>query len=144
MAAPIKNNNDQKGATGISNEDFPESISVKTKFETKKPSKEIDIMNISADDLKSIRQQDPFLYYSIPGVRSANLLMMDIDDTNLGASELLNRASISRPPRLESNQDQNTDESQKVARSSCISFECYPDMILDDEIPSDGEEWRRH
>ena len=75
----------------------------------KKPKKEVDIKNItSRDDLKSIQTQDPFMYYSIPEVRSARVLMKDIDMSNLS-------------PR-----------SQKVSRRTCISFECHPDLLFED------------
>ena len=44
------------------------------------PRRQLNLENItSLDDLKSIQQQDPFMYYSIPGVRSAKVLMRDID-----------------------------------------------------------------
>ena len=86
-----------------------ESITVPTKLMEKKPKKEVDIKNItSRDDLKSIQTQDPFMYYSIPEVRSANVLMRDIDMSNLS-------------PR-----------SQKVSRRTCISFECHPDLLYED------------
>ena len=85
-----------------------ESIVVPTKLMDEKPKKEVDIKNItSQDDLKSIQKQDPFMYYSIPEVRSARVLMRDIDMSNLS-------------PR-----------SQKVSRSTCISFECHPDLLLE-------------
>mmetsp|Transcript_17015 Transcript_17015/g.35771 ORF Transcript_17015/g.35771 Transcript_17015/m.35771 type:complete len:100 (+) Transcript_17015:403-702(+) len=50
--------------------------------------KKLNTSNISAKELNSIQKQDPFMYYSIPGVRSARMLMQDIDTSNLGASPL--------------------------------------------------------
>ena len=86
-----------------------ESIMVPTKLMDEKPKKTVDIKNIrSLDDLNSIQKQDPFMYYSIPEVRSAKMLMRDIDMSNLS-------------PR-----------SQKVSRSTCISFECHPDLLYED------------
>ena len=132
----------------VSNEDWPEIISptrvgdhlkMKIKFDTKQSRKEIDIKNISADDLKSIQRNDPFLYYSIPGVRSATLLMKDIDETNIGVSELTRSHSSSCPSRLE-NGVGKSDELEKVTRSTCISFECHPDRILEDDFPLEGDE----
>ena len=98
----------------------------------KKPKKEIDIRNISTDDLKSIQRQDPFMYYSIPGVRSAKLFMKEIDSSNLG----LNRNCGSCPSRLGSVHD-NAPEPHKVTRSSCISFECHPDLLLEGLLDAD-------
>ena len=66
---------------------------VKTALTPKKPKKEVNLTKIDADDLASIQAQDPFLYYSIPGVRSARLLMEDVDLLNLESSRL---ARISR------------------------------------------------
>ena len=139
--------NDQQGMADVSNEDWPEIISptrvgdhlkMKIKFDTKQSRKEIDIKNISADDLKSIQRNDPFLYYSIPGVRSAKLLMKDIDGTNIGVSELT-RSHVSCPSRLENGVFSMSNQSKKVTRSTCISFECHPDMILEDDFPLEGD-----
>jgi len=81
-----------------------------------KPKKTIDIRHItSLDDLKSIKKQDSFMYYSIPGVRKATVLMQDIDTANLG------RAAQDGAPQA----------SQKALRSTCISFECHPDLLLE-------------
>jgi len=118
------------------NEEWPEIISVarigqrqivKTELGAKK-TKKLDIKNISADDLKSIQKKDPFMYYSIPGVRSAKVLMKDIDTSNLKASGIRN--CISCPSRLQTVQDKA--QSQTVTRSSRISFECHPDLLLED------------
>ena len=71
---------------------------IPTAKEPKKLKKEIDIKNITAEDLENIHRQDPFLYYSIPGVRSAKVLMKEVDTSNLGASAL-NRNSMPCPLR---------------------------------------------
>ena len=94
-----------------------ESITVPSKLADEKPKKEVDLKHItSLDELKSIQKQDPFMYFSIPGVRSAQVLMKDIDMSNLlGASAEAGR-------------------SQKVSRMTCISFECHPDLLLDDSL----------
>ena len=96
--------------------------------EPKKLKKEIDIKNITAEDLENIHRQDPFLYYSIPGVRSAKVLMKEVDTSNLGASAL-NRNSMCPL----------TPQSQKVTRSSCVSFECHPDLLLHDLLNDDDD-----
>ena len=50
-----------------------------------KPKKTIDLRHItSLNDLKSIKKQDSFMYYSISGVRKAAVLMQDTDTANLG------------------------------------------------------------
>eukprot|EP01083_Nonionella_stella_P134993 410644_1 len=66
------------------------AIAVKT-F-TNKPSKQLDLTKIHTQaDLDTIKSQDPFMYYSIPGVRSAKVLFnddMDIDTAGLSQLEL--------------------------------------------------------
>mmetsp|Transcript_32785 Transcript_32785/g.62637 ORF Transcript_32785/g.62637 Transcript_32785/m.62637 type:complete len:138 (+) Transcript_32785:164-577(+) len=87
-----------------------------------KPRK-LNTSNISASELSSIQKQDPFMYYSIPGVRSAMMLMQDVDTSNLGASTFRAR---------ETDHDDETRASQTVVtRSSCISFECHPDLLIE-------------
>ena len=103
-----------------------ESISVPTKTTDDKPKKTVDLKYItSLDDLKSIKKQDPFMYYSIPGARKATVLMQEaIDLSNLiGAGQAV--------------QDETPQASQKVSRSSRISFECHPDLLLADNMLND-------
>ena len=84
-----------------------------------KPKKTVDLNHISnLEDLKSIKEQDSFMYYSIPGVRKATVLMQDIDMTNLiGAPEQV-------APQV----------SQKVSRKSRVSFECHPDLLIENYL----------
>ena len=78
---------------------------------SKKPKKELDISSIKANELKSVKLQDPFMYYSIPGVRSATLLMNEVDLSDLKGSESSNL------------------KDGKVTRKSSI---CHPDLLLED------------
>ena len=154
-----------------SNDVEAEFISVQTvtvKTIPTKPKREININNIkSIDDLQSIKRQDPFMYYSIPGVRSAKILMKDdsdIDTSNLGVSSLKSmRNCTSCPSRIptsntktkrrtvrqqgstknddwDQQEEQASPPSQKIERSTCISFECYPDLLLDDDLFDDDED----
>lgn len=149
--------------TSSSNNNEAEFISVQT-FKVKtiptKPKREININDInSIDDLQSIKRQDPFMYYSIPGVRSAKMLMKDdndIDTSNLGVSSLKMRTCTSRissntntktrrTVRRDSTKnddcwDQQQQSSDKIERSTCISFECYPDLLLEDEDLFDDDD----
>jgi len=103
---------------------------VRTKLAAKEP-KTMDIVeNISPDDLESIHRDDPFMYFSIPGVRMAKVLMKDIDLANLGSTGHSSSPSSSdKGPKH-----------QKVSRSTCISFECHPDLILEDLMEYGPEE----
>ena len=37
------------------------------------------VTNMGLQDLRSLKQQDSFLYYSIPGVRSAKMLFKEVE-----------------------------------------------------------------
>ena len=104
---------------------------VKTKTIDDGPKKQIDIKDISANDLVSIKREDPFMYYSIPGVRISKMLMKDVDTSDLSASSTIKRSCFSSPSRLETVQGK---AQETVVRKSCISFECHPDLLLDDEF----------
>ena len=98
-----------------------EIISVPTKTDDNIPKKTVDLKNItSLDNLKSIHKQDPFMYYSIPEVHRATVLMQDIDLTNI----------LGGAPAQEA-QDETPHASQKVSRSTRISFECHPDLLFE-------------
>ena len=47
------------------------------------PQDKIDISKLNEDELKNLKTQDPFLYYSIPGVNKAELSGMPVDHTKV-------------------------------------------------------------
>ena len=93
--------------------------------------KVIDTRSLKGEDLKTLKKQDPFLYFSIPAVRTAALLNRDVDMSSLQSFQ--SRCSRGRmggascPSWIE-----YTPNTTKVERRSCISFECYPDLLLED------------
>ena len=128
-----------------------------------KPKQQLSLTSITTlSDLKSIKSQDPFMYYSIPGVRSAKVIFkddMDIDTRTLHMSSIRQQEEGTRrrsaPDRIESTvygwedddedgisqeeQPQAQDEEeeselleQKVTRNTRVSFECHPGLLLDD------------
>ena len=99
--------------------------------------KVIGLKDIDASDLKSIKEQDPFLYYSIPGVRSAELLGKDIDTSDLGTCQF--KSASCCPTRSQRRQIRG--RSHTVTRSTRISFECHPDLLYDDVFSSSEEDW---
>jgi len=146
--------------------DQPEQfITIAVKTFTNRPTKRLDLSTVNSQaDLDTLKSQDPFMYYSIPGVRSAKMLFnddMDIDTTRL--SEAQDGESVRRrscPDRIETTIDDESDSSsdesscapsapqeepqcqrqafKKVTRETRISFECHPDLLLEDildEIP---------
>jgi len=69
--------------------------------------------SLNEENLKSLKQEDPFLYYSIPSVRRAAVF---------GNKCTTDVSSL----------QQSTNSSWvEVQRRSCISFECHTDLILE-------------
>ena len=75
---------------------------------------------ITEQDLESLKKQDPFLYYSIPGVRDATVLL-EHADLHQVAQNGLQTSRTSEPVA-------------KVQRCRRLSFECHPDLLLRDLI----------
>ena len=99
--------------------------------------KAIDLREIkTVDDLETIKKQDPFMYFSIPAVKSARMLMREVDTSNLEASAL-SRNCISCPSRLETMQHESLQ--QKVTRTTRVSVECHPDLLFEDIMNEDED-----
>ena len=90
--------------------------------------REVDISNLSPEDLQSLKEQDPFLYYSIPGVRRASLRLEDIDTSKLLEDDQPQPRRSSCPARVESR------PSTTVKRCTRVSFECHTDVLLEDML----------
>mmetsp|Transcript_34134 Transcript_34134/g.71859 ORF Transcript_34134/g.71859 Transcript_34134/m.71859 type:complete len:160 (-) Transcript_34134:138-617(-) len=127
----------QEQLTSIMNSQEPISTTTCMKLETeaKKKPVQVSLKPIDADDLKSIKKDDPFLYYSIPEVRKAAMVGRHIGVSELGGI-------------LDTMNDKGQSESV-VKRQTRISFECPLDVCLMDELglsddefeDSDGEEF---
>ena len=117
-----------KCLSGINEMKIGQPITVKTAQPTadKTPKKIIDLGNTSSEDLKSIKKLDPFMFHSIPGARCSSMLMQDIDTTCLVGTSSSRRSSC--PGRFQSAQ------SNEVTRSTCISVEAHPDLLLEDDL----------
>ena len=95
----------------------------------------VDTKHLSAQDLKTLKKQDPFLYYSLPpsSVRR-NAATAD------GAGRNSDMDYMSSPLIGKSTSTPTTKStSTKVERRSCISFECHPDLLLEDELLNDDD-----
>jgi hypothetical protein len=97
---------------------------------------EVDVnVAISAQDLQAIKKQDPFLYYSIPGVRDAAVhFNADAVDMHQLAQEGLRRNGASYPASIQS---ATASDTAKVKRCTRVSFECHTDLLLNDLIDDD-------
>ena len=94
---------------------------------------QVDVDNsISEQDLESLKKQDPFLYYSIPGVRDATVRFKRADMHQIVQNGL--RRCQSCP---ESSKASGTSCSEppapviRVQRHTRLSFERHPDLLLD-------------
>ena len=74
------------------------------------------------------------MYYSIPGVRSAEVLMKD--DTNVDTSV---SSSSANDWDQQYQEEQSSQSTHKIARKTCLSFECHPDLLLDDDSLFDDD-----
>ena len=70
---------------------------------------EIDISTLSAEDLQSLKQDDPFLYYSIPVVRRA---AFSRDEPDMSPTSVRGSTIVKRRTR--------------------VSYECHTDLLMDD------------
>ena len=103
----------------------------------------IDTDELSEEDLKTLKKQDPFLYYSIPAVRNAAVRNREVDMASLrsGSGDTSRQASScsvqlddfeSYASSAAAAAATTTSTSTKVERKSCISFEGHVDLLLED------------
>ena len=84
--------------------------------------KEVDISNISHEDLQALREKDAFLYYSIPSVRRDELGFSDPSHSS--------KALDSQAPAA-------AEASTTVKRCTRVSFECHTDLLMEDYLSED-------
>ena len=99
------------------------SVPTKGSKETEESSEQqkkviVDTRYLSAQDLKTLKKQDPFLYYSLPSSVRRNAGKNKDMDYMYMSSPLIGKSST---------------PTTKVERRSCISFECHTDLLLEDE-----------
>eukprot|EP00984_Skeletonema_dohrnii_P011479 scaffold4587_cov144-Skeletonema_dohrnii-CCMP3373.AAC.4 len=110
------------------NGDFVTTLTVPTKGAAstdEAPQRVINTRNLSEEDLKALRKQDPFLYYSIQSARNAALRR----NFSADLTALYNQEEVARSRRASC---PSRVESTMVERKSCISFERHPDLLLED------------
>ena len=100
--------------------------------------------SISEQDLKSLKKQDPFLYYSIPGVRDATVRLKRTDDMHQIVQNGLRRCqSCPESSKASSGTPRRSEPPApvaKVQRRTRLSFERHPDLLWDgtDDIADMG------
>mmetsp|Transcript_35497 Transcript_35497/g.52164 ORF Transcript_35497/g.52164 Transcript_35497/m.52164 type:complete len:158 (+) Transcript_35497:137-610(+) len=116
MSPPQRNNNK---AIDTANEEWPEiQTTLVSRLAPAAPTpKEVNVNNsLSAQDLKSLKKRDPFLYYSIPGVRDATIRLehADVDMHQIAQNGLKRCCQTSF----------TSEPVAKVKRCTRVSFEC--------------------
>ena len=92
---------------------------------------EVDISNLTAEDLQAMKEHDAFLYYSIPSVRRAQLRLQDVDMSRLEQEDDL--SMIQRQKRSSSSSRiESTPSNTTVKRQTRLSFECHTDLLMED------------
>lgn len=86
-----------------------------------KPLKTLDVDRITSDDLAALKTSDPFMYYSIPSIREAELRCESVN-----ISTIIPAADGSRA---------RADEG-KVTRQTRVSFECSPAKLILQDFPA--------
>ena len=113
------------------------SVPTKGSKEAEEPSQKIivDTKHLTAQDLKTLKKQDPFLYYSLPSSVRRNTATADgagrNSDMGCMSSPLIGKSSTPTPTTKST--------STKVERRSCISAECHTDLLLEDEWLNDAD-----
>ncbi|KAL7464515.1 hypothetical protein ACHAXS_004850 [Conticribra weissflogii] len=99
----------------------------------------IDITSLATnEDLAMLKEQDPFLYYSIPCIRNAEMKLHAVDISCLKKNSVVGqKRSISCPSRI---QYQAVEESKIVSRKTCLSFEYHVDKLLSDYYLTNEDE----
>ncbi|KAL7429265.1 hypothetical protein ACHAXM_001613 [Skeletonema potamos] len=92
------------------------------------PKRVVDVSDLSEEDLKTLKKQDPFLYYSIPRA----LRNSAVDLTNLSSQNFaqIRRASCPSPSLIKLSSSSSS--TNIVQRKSCISFEVHADLLLEE------------
>eukprot|EP00984_Skeletonema_dohrnii_P022245 scaffold11365_cov78-Skeletonema_dohrnii-CCMP3373.AAC.2 len=133
--SPSQRNNNKTIDTA--NEEWPEIQTLVSRLAPEAPTpQEVNVNNsLSAQDLKSLKKKDPFLYYSIPGVRDATVRLERDVDMHQIAQNGLKRHCQSCPAKMQTSSI--SEPVAKVKRCTRVSFECHTDLLLDLDDMSD-------
>ena len=116
-----------------------ESIVVPTNASSPEQREVFDISNLSNEDLQALRKKDPFLYYSIPSVRRAELGFNDSSCSCSCSSKGLD-SSVSAAAVSDDYNDKSS-ASTTVKRCTRVSFECHADLLLEEYLSELDEQF---
>eukprot|EP00569_Conticribra_weissflogii_P007134 CAMPEP_0171343664 /NCGR_PEP_ID=MMETSP0878-20121228/17728_1 /TAXON_ID=67004 /ORGANISM="Thalassiosira weissflogii, Strain CCMP1336" /LENGTH=183 /DNA_ID=CAMNT_0011846667 /DNA_START=156 /DNA_END=707 /DNA_ORIENTATION=- len=93
---------------------------------------------VTNDDLAALKEDDPFLYYSIPSVRDLEMKLREVDTSCLKESSTRRPRSASCPPRVEVHP--TVKNPKIVSRKTCLSLEGHMNKVLSDYFLADYED----
>ncbi|KAL3776282.1 hypothetical protein HJC23_003152 [Cyclotella cryptica] len=100
-------------------------------FPVKAPPREMDVEDLTNSDVAALKKSDPFMYYSIPSLRSATLRGEDVNE-----SAVLNLMPRRGSKRSETESQRDVASKRTVSRRTRISAECHPDLLMEDIFPT--------
>jgi hypothetical protein len=119
----------RRGSFEANDSEFTETIVCATVFE-KTSTKQVDTRRLSSSGAASLKAQDPFMYYSVPTLRRASYLKMDLPTFQAAAS--------AGPADMETDDSSSNQGSTVVRRQSRVSTECHPDYLFTDFYTNDN------
>ena len=113
----------------VTDEGWPEISTLVSRLSPADPTpREVNVStSLSAQDLKSLKKSDPFLYYSIPGVLDA-AVRTELVDMHQIAQNGLKEHCQSCPASIQT----TSEPVAKVKRCTRMSFECHIDLLFDE------------
>ena len=108
-----------------------------TRRSIEKKTEKVDLKNLSTSDLKSLKKNDPFMYYSIPSVRDASFFLEDIDIANIDKQSIRHNCTPC-PSGIKTIKSMSSEQS--ISRKSRISFECHIDLLMQGYFDEESEE----
>ena len=102
----------------------------------------MDIKELSKEELKSLKEDDPFMYYSIPGIRMATIFGKDVNASDKGALCLHHFSDGRQEPAFKKAKTASSKSTTTVLRQTRISFEAPMDLgclLVDNEVNEEDE-----
>ncbi len=97
---------------------------------------ELEIKGMKAEDVKSLHEIDPFMYYSIPGIRKAAMSSQPSDDVDHSNIDDLVCAQARGTNHSSSAQCQSSRTS--ISRCTCVSFEAHPSLLYEEILNNES------
>ena len=103
----------------------------------------MDIRELSKEELESLKENDPFMYYSIPGIRMATIFGKDINASDKGAL-CLHVSDGQQEPAFKKAKTASRKSTTMVPRQTRISFEAPMNLgclFVDNEVDEEDDEF---